>query len=210
MPHGALATVLEKKQEADPQRTTDRSYDMHYHGTAEFRGGNCPRSRYYDTGRFGRMFPSLPPFNADSARLAELGKAGGPMDGTDENPDNPAKLTAGFTFLGQFIDHDVTFDPTSILERQNDPEAITNFRTPLLELDSVYGSGPGASPHLYQSKARDKLLIGADTNAQPNDVPRNSEQTALLGDPRNDENLIVSQLHLAFLRFHNAVVDQVA
>ena len=32
-------------------------------------------------------------------------------------------------------------------------------------------------------------------------------QRAFIGDPRNDENLVVAQFHLALLRFHNAVVD---
>ncbi len=33
------------------------------------------------------------------------------------------------------------------------------------------------------------------------------EQRAFIGDPRNDENLVVAQFHVAMLRFHNAVVD---
>ncbi|WP_017317243.1 hypothetical protein [Mastigocladopsis repens] len=106
-----------------------------------------PRSIYHEQGRFGRLFPSLPPFAPDDTpqvreKLSELGKPGGLMDAKDvpgnpnpENPDNP-RITAGFTFLGQFLDHDMTFDPTSSLERQNDPESIQNFRTPLLELDN--------------------------------------------------------------------------
>ena len=57
------------------------------------------------------------------------------------NPNNP-HLTAGFTFLGQFLDHDMTFDPTSSLARRQDPESIRNFRIPALDLDSVYGGGP--------------------------------------------------------------------
>lgn len=57
------------------------------------------------------------------------------------NPDNPT-MTAGMTFLGQFIDHDITLDTTSSLEQQVDPEAIQNFRTPTLALDNVYGQGP--------------------------------------------------------------------
>ncbi|MCP3138019.1 peroxidase family protein [Pyxidicoccus xibeiensis] len=180
----------------------------------EIRGINPPRSRYYDRGQFGRLFPGLPPFAADSHQvreaLLELGKKGGVMDpGTTDpskNPENPAKLSAGFTYLGQFIDHDMTFDPTSSLERQNDPEAVANFRTPMLELDNVYGSGPIASSHLYDASKPGKLLIDA---AAPRDVPRNSQLRALIGDPRNDENVIVSQLHVAFLKFHNAVVDHV-
>src|SRR4029453_13706187 len=149
--------------------------------------------------------------------LLELGGPGGIMDAADppppadplspnpNNPDNPS-MSAGFTFLGQFVDHDITFDPTSSLERQADPESIRNFRTPALELDSLYGSGRGASPHLYDQAAPGaiKLLLDA---AAPRDLPRNSQNVALIGDPRNDENLIVSQLHLAFVKFHNAVVD---
>ena len=130
------------------------------------------------------------------------------------NPNNP-QMTAGMTFLGQFIDHDITFDPTSSLERQVDPEQIANFRTPTLALDNVYGSGPMGSPHLYDQSSAGrgiKFLVEEipGSGSPPRfDVPRNSQDTALIGDPRNDENLIVSQLHLAFLRFHNAAVDHV-
>ncbi len=184
---------------------------MVHHGGMEIRGSNPPRSTYYNRGQFGRLFPGLAPFAADTPQvreaLNELGRKGGVMDGgTVPNPDNPAGLTAGFTFLGQFLDHDLTFDPTSSLERQNDPEAVANFRTPLLELDNLYGSGPRASPHLYDVNNPGKLLID---EVAPKDVPRNSQLRALIGDPRNDENVIVSQLHLAFIKFHNAVLDSV-
>jgi hypothetical protein len=130
-------------------------------------------------------------------------------NGGDENP----RIAAGFTFLGQFIDHDITFDPTSSLEQQNDPEAIRNFRTPLLELDSLYGSGRSVNPYLYEQKnprqAPVDFLLGQDSDGAPNDLPRNRQGTALIGDPRNDENLIISQLHLAFLKFHNKVVNYI-
>jgi hypothetical protein len=157
---------------------------MTRHGHYALGGENPPRSTYYDQGKFGRMFPTLPPFATDNPSvrdaLRELGKKGGIMDADDEtdivanpnlardlindpalnvnNPNNPA-LTAGMTFLGQFLDHDMTFDPTSSLERQSDPEAIRNFRNLLLELDSLYGSGPGASPHLY-----DQSVAGGGTS----------------------------------------------
>jgi hypothetical protein len=208
------------------------------HGSAGL-GEFTPRSVFYDEGRFGRMFPTLPPFAADTPlvrdALLELGAKGGPMDAKDDltnpiglivdpalnvgNPNNPA-MTAGFTFLGQFLDHDMTFDPTSSLARRQDPESIRNFRIPALDLDSVYGGGPGVSPHLYDSSVdggRTSLLTeeipGSAGVSMGNmtrfDLPRNSQMTALLGDPRNDENLIVSQFHLALLRFHNRVVADV-
>jgi hypothetical protein len=179
------------------------------HGQMYIRGIETPRSKFHDSGRFGRLFPTLPGFLPDSDKLREalleLGKAGGLMDAGSDNPDN-SDIPAGFTFLGQFIDHDITFDPTSSLERQSDPEAIHNFRTPLLELDNVYGSGPSASPHLYDATTGNiKLLVDKDF---PNDLPRNSQLTALIGDPRNDENVIVSQIQLAFIKFHNTVIDR--
>jgi Animal haem peroxidase len=218
---------------------------MTRHGHYSLGGDNPPKSTYYEQGKFGRMFPTLPPFATDTPTvrnmLKELGRKGGLMDAGESmdvtanpnlardlitdpalnvnNPNNPV-LTAGMTFLGQFLDHDMTLDTTSSLERQADPESIQNFRNPLLELDNLYGSGPGASPHLYdQSPAGQgiKFLVEAIPNSSavsaggfPRfDLPRNSQNTALIGDPRNDENLIVSQFHLAMLKFHNAVVDHV-
>ena len=208
------------------------------HGDAD-RGVFTPRSTFYDQGRFGRLFPTLPPFASDTplvrAALAELGQSGGPMDAEDElsdpialitdsslslnNPDNP-RLTAGMTFLGQFLDHDMTFDPTSSLARVQDPESIRNFRIPALDLDSLYGGGPGVSPHLYDQNVdggRTRFLVEQNPGSETvcidgqirSDVPRNSQATALIGDPRNDENLIVDQLHLALLRFHNQATADV-
>lgn len=190
---------------------------MTRHGQLYQRDMVPPRSKYYDKGKFGRLFPTLPPFMADTDKAREalmaLGKPEGIMDpGAADNPEN-TDIAAGFTFLGQFIDHDLTFDPTSSLERQNDPESIDNFRTPVFELDNIYGSGIAASPYLYDSSPanRGKFLIEKLDPGNPDskdDLPRNSQNTALIGDPRNDENTIVSQLHVAFLKFHNAVVDK--
>jgi hypothetical protein len=193
----------------------------------ESRSDVPPPLTLYDEGNFGRLFPRLPAFASDSPEvrenLIELGKRGGIMDAEDppppanpllprlddpegkRNPNNPDH-TAGLTFLGQFLDHDLTFDPTSSLQKQIDPTTVANFRTPAFELDSVYGSGRRANPHLYDQTSSDGIKLLIDEEA-PNDVPRNSQNIAITGDPRNDENLIVSQLHLAFLKFHNAVVD---
>ena len=188
-----------------------------------------PVSDYYDSGRFGRMFGKLPAFSSDTPKirkaLQDIGAPGGIMDANEDlnaNPillitdlnasahnNNNPHLSAGMTFLGQFIDHDITFDPTSSLERQVDPEQISNFRTPTLALDNIYGSGPGGSPHLYDRDDPIKFLLENTGTSGKKDVPRNSEKTALIGDPRNDENLIVSQLQVAFLSFHNKVVDYV-
>ncbi|MFF0943329.1 heme peroxidase family protein [Kocuria sp. CPCC 205300] len=210
------------------------------HGNADI-DKITPQSTFYDSGRFGRLFPTLPPFSADTPlirdALHELGAPRGAMDAQDvlsdpvalldqpdlsaDNPDNP-DLTAGMTFLGQFLDHDMTFDPTSSLARQQDPESLRNFRIPALDLDSVYGGGPDVSPHLYDQSPergrgrttllREEIPGSGDVSCGGTvryDLPRNSQKVALIGDPRNDENLIVSQLHLAMISFHNAVVEDV-
>jgi Animal haem peroxidase len=140
-------------------------------------------------------------------------------DGATRRADNP-DIPAGFTYLGQFIDHDITFDPMSKLDQMNEPRSLVNFRTPRLDLDSVYGGGPADQPFLYDWKRSRppgrKLLLaenpaGAAMCGEPlasEDLPRNQQGRALIGDPRNDENILLTQLHLLFIRFHNAVVDR--
>src|SRR5262249_39021194 len=81
-----------------------------------------------------------------------------------------------------------------------------NFRTPRLDLECVYGAGPVGQPYLYDVHDPDKLLIGL-SQSPVGDLPRNEQGLALIGDARNDTHLFISQLHLAFLHFHNRVVD---
>ena len=76
--------------------------------------------------------------------------------GTSGNPG----IAAGYTYLGQFIDHDLTFDPASSLERQNDPDGLVDYRTPRFDLDNVYGRGPDYQPYLYRDDGRTMLLYG--------------------------------------------------
>jgi hypothetical protein len=177
----------------------------------EIRGLDVPRGVHPPTGRFGRLFPTLDPRPPTGLAMAEeFGLPGGLMDGgeTTHAQDNPT-LDAGFTFFGQFIDHNITFDVTGQLGRQVDPEAVQNFRQPMLDLDHVYGSGPVADPLLYDPSPdshNTKLALSPDGV----DLARTSAGVAMIGDPRNDENLLLSQLHLAFIKFHNRVVDALA
>ncbi|MDP9440907.1 MAG: hypothetical protein M3P34_01725 [Actinomycetota bacterium] len=92
--------------------------------------------------------------------MAEPGVAGG-WGGVVENFDNPT-IPAGYTYFGQFIDHDLTFDPVSSLDRQNDPDALVDFRTPRLDLDSLYGSGPADEPFQHELADPARLLVGGD------------------------------------------------
>src|SRR6202008_294648 len=115
----------------------------------------------------------------------------GPKDGNDGEESG---IPALFTYFGQFIDHDITFDPMTTLIKHSDPDALTDFRTPALDLDNVYGRGPGDQPYLYDNRGLKFLLGDSLSNGAP-DLPRNNANPAraLIGDPRNDENSIVSQ-----------------
>lgn len=175
--------------------------------------------------RFSRMFNGLPSFAeptpAMKAALTEMGAPGGLMDAQDplqfgpidlivkpelspHNRDNP-NHTAGITFLGQFIDHDMTFDTASRLGVPTAPERSPNGRTPSLDLDSVYGRGFIENPQLYDPADRVKFKI--ESSGVFEDVPRMSDASAMIADPRNDEHIIIAGLQAAFLKFHNAVVD---
>jgi hypothetical protein len=121
-------------------------------------------------------------------------------------------LPAGYTYFGQFVDHDITFDPVSSLTRQNDPDGLVDFRTPRFDLDSLYGRGPSDQPYLYEPDGV-HLALGREVPSPAatvgHDLQRNEFGRALIGDPRNDENMIVSQLQATMIKFHNTVLDQV-
>lgn len=163
--------------------------------------------------RFARLFPDLPPLYVDPAILKEIGRPGGPMEETDTT--NTARsVDVGVVFFGQFIDHDITLDVQSSLSSVNTPETNDNSRTPTLDLDCIYGNGPEDSAYLYHHKKGDPfngvlLLTGADAPdasvEQQGDLMRNYQNRAIIGDQRNDENRIVSQIQLGMIRFHNAV-----
>ncbi len=173
--------------------------------------------------RFSRMF-DLPPFAEASpsleAALREIGRPGGLLDAGDalergpvdlivdpalsaNNPNNPAH-TAGTTFMGQFMDHDMTFDIGSALGVAMEPRTATNGRTPSFDLDSMYGGGPTASPQLYEA---DRARLRVESGGLFEDLPRTSDNTAIIADPRNDEHAIIAGLHAAFLLFHNRAVE---
>jgi hypothetical protein len=178
---------------------------------------------------FTRLFPRLPVFAESSpaliAALLDIGKPGGLMDANDNLAAGPAALitnpalslnnpnadlpngVAGTTFVGQFMDHDMTFDYTSRLGVATDPNRAPNGRAPALDLDSVYGEGPVVDVLLYDPRDRAKFRI--ESGGQFEDLPRDATGAAVISDPRNDENLMISGLHAAFLLFHNRVVDRV-
>jgi len=125
------------------------------------------------------------------------------VDAALENP----RIPAGFSILGQFIAHDITAD-RSLLAHHAVAGELRNFRSPRLDLECLYGDGPVGNPFLYDADDPDKLLLGLNAVGDPDDLPRNRQGIALVGDPRNDVHLLISQLHVAFLKLHNAFVDR--
>lgn len=192
-----------------------------HHGLKELAGLHALCSHNTNrSDRFGRMLPNLPALYTDPIGLAAIGDKNGPMKSTGA-AQKTTSIPVGHIFFGQFVDHDITLDLTSSFARLDRPENTTNFRTPTLDLDCVFGAGPDGSPYLYwnaQSGANKayngvKLLTGADqpgaAGLMLEDLARSAHGRATIGDPRNDENRIISQLQLGMIRFSNKVADHV-
>jgi hypothetical protein len=191
-------------------------------GPASAQPAMCPAFR------FGRMFPP----SAQTARstaedpdemIAALTRLGLCMNDPAKycqgaavaTPDD-SQIPSGYTYLGQFIAHEITYDPIQGLPvSEIKPE---DLRSPSVDLDSLYGEGPcdEKSKSLYDDDKPAHLKLG---QTQPidgfdrkfdNDLPRDPHGEALVGDPRNDENLAVAQTHVALINFHNRVVDALA
>lgn len=182
------------------------------HGTSKALG--CSHLRL---GNFCKMFPDLNSWAEDCAvqrqcdaeRVAvALGGPGSIMhDVSNSSPDSD--IPAAYTFFAQLVDHDITLDTRSQLHGPplDDQKigTLPNLRSASLDLDCVYGLGPEAMPFMYDQDQPGRMLVGNTVKGvtNPYDVPRNEDGRALIGDPRNDENIFVAQLQLLFLRFHN-------
>jgi hypothetical protein len=196
-------------------------------GVAQAKPQATARRHAGTTRHFGRIFERMEPFAAPDrkgleAALVHIGSPGGILDARDaldrgpadlitdlslsaHNPNNPTH-TAGTTFFGQFMDHDMTFDIASPLGKPASPEQSPNGRTPSFDLDSVYGAGPVGTPQMYDPTDRAKLKV--ESGGLFEDVPRMADGTAIIGDPRNDEHVVIAGMQAAFLTFHNNAVDR--
>jgi hypothetical protein len=164
--------------------------------------------------RFSRMGPKGINRQLGDPTLKKIGAAMAAGGG------GVGQIPAGFTYLGQFIDHDLTFDKTDVMLGANvSPAQLLQGRSPSLDLDSLYGAGPldPESAKFYEADGL-HLKLGKTVAAgvpakQGFDLPRGAGNTqakkrqAVIPDKRNDENLAVAQTHLALMRFHNRVAD---
>jgi hypothetical protein len=199
-------------------------------GVLEFDQDGQPEARQPLTGEELRRF-----------RFSRLGPKGKAVDqptrealataitATGDQPD--ATVPAGFTYLGQFVDHDLTMDRTEAqLGEDVNLDELLQGRSPALDLDSVYGRGPtDRDDRVFYERDGVQLKVGrtsattfpderVNVELEGFDLPRvggtagtaADRRKPLIPDLRNDENLVVAQTHLAFIRFHNRVADELA
>ncbi len=169
-----------------PARTADASVDAH---------------------RYTRMFPDLPHLSIDPALLRAIGREGGACDSANSPHAEARGVAAGWPVFGQFVAHDITADRSPVTH-QDDEALVRNIRSARLDLECLYGDGPVGNPFLFSRTDPAKLLLGLNERRLPDDLPRNQEGVALLGDPRQDVHLLISQMHVAMLKAHNRLVDR--
>jgi len=201
-------------------------------GVLEFGGDGRPATREPATieelrrFRFSRLGPKGRQLD-EGTRVALAGA----IEATGTQPDSadPA-VPAGYTYLGQFVDHDLTMDRTEAqLGEDVTLDELVQGRSPALDLDSVYGHGPSdREDRRFYAEDGIRLRTGVtsattfpdervNVELEGFDLPRAgvgdtgaARRSPLIPDARNDENLAVAQTHAAFIRFHNRVVDELA
>jgi Animal haem peroxidase len=167
-------------------------------------------SRARAKGYYSRLFnkPAEPLGPDEEFKLVELGTAmryGREREGT---------LTPriGYTYFGQFVGHDLTYDSTPLAGPYTEPEKTPNFRTATFDLDHVYAGGPAGSPYLYEGEeGAETFKIGATVpTGYRRDLPiaRGHLLIGDLQDTRNVDNVLLRQLHVLFLKFHNEAIRQ--
>jgi hypothetical protein len=177
--------------------------------------------------RFSRLGPLGDPVDKTQQHIHQQVADAMTSDGADD-PDSDPAVPAGYTYLGQFVDHDLTADKTAVhLGEDITVDELVQGRSPALDLDSLYGLGPGREPQFYEPdgvRLRTGTTVGvgfpqnlavANNDQQGFDLPRSGQgstaadrRAPVIPDARNDENLAVAQTHLMFIKFHNAVVAQ--
>ena len=190
-----MATTLDRKN-AQPRSARD-----HCLSPARTTEGGSGAHRYT------RMFPDLPHLTIDPMVLHAVGRAGGACDSTKSPRQEARTIAAGWPVFGQFIAHDITADRSPVTHH-DDETMLRNIRSARLNLECLYGEGPVGNPFLFSRKDPAKLLLGLNDQGFADDLPRNQEGIALVGDPRQDVHLLVSQMQVAMIKAHNRLVDR--
>jgi hypothetical protein len=172
--------------------------------------GGAPRTAMC----FGTMFPHLAPFHYSDRAAAELAAtmentSADPIGVDRGGPDDSSTLPAEYTYLGQFIDHNLDFDETAQPTADVNPWSVTNFESFRFDLNNLFGGGPTLDPQLYARDHRHLLVSGTPGNGGVYDLARDAlTGRAILVEPRDDETQILSQVTAAFAAFYNDFVDR--
>ena len=172
-------------------------------------GGRLPSGRNYSRLFRERGLRSWEPEGLDlEEKLATMENLARPLFDAkaSEDPPRDLGLPAGYAFFAQFVTHDVSFGAPTRQPLLAHSRQLPNLRTPSFDLDSLYGNGPSDAPYMYDPDDSGRFLVGRNETGEP-DLPRVQDRfgrfrrlsRAVIGDPRNDENVIISQIHLAFL-----------
>lgn len=155
---------------------------------------------------FARLFPELKPLAISEVEIKKLAEY---MSANETSKTDSKVFSNGLSIFGQFLAHDVTFEATSKFRGINVHPQFENHRTTTLDLDCMYGQS--TQDFLYDANDKEKLLLGKyykdSYGNRWQDLQRNAQGKAVICDARNDENIIVSQMHALFIRFHNVMVD---
>ncbi|APR39153.1 hypothetical protein BTO02_27875 [Paraburkholderia sp. SOS3] len=220
MKHGGLYTILDKDMMT--ARLNALAAHTPEHGSALM--ALVPHLQSTAETFFTRLVPDAP-YLIPSSLMSHIVL---PHEGTTYSPDteekrDPAKfesrdIPAVFTFVGQFIDHDLTMNAVNLFEPQQDPlppakagapvtaNSVVDGASPLIDLDSVYGTRVSSSSPAGDLYEGDKFRLV--TSNGMTDLPREEDGTAVIGDSRNDENQLILQIHLLVQRMHNKFVDE--
>ena len=181
---------------------------------------------------FGYLFPELQApehLLADhpktAAALTDLGRT---MLTTPADEMSDSNIPAAYTYFGQFVAHDISFFDVKGRNHQQHPSCdfahgvnpkqfakldstTANNRGSQIQLDSIYNNAPLEDDEVHLKLGavtkRDSALTIEMTDPFQDVLRDPINQSPVSGDPRNDNNVIVSQLHVAFVRAHNALVD---
>lgn len=174
---------------------------------------------------FGSMFPQLPAFHFSDRAAADLvatlqDPAPDPAGVDRGSAEDSSTLPSEYTYLGQFIDHNLAFDRTPQPTANVNPSSLSNYESFRFDLNDVFGGGPSVDPQLYAANGQRLLVSGKLGVPQADgfptvtgnhgvfDLARTSLGQAILVEPRNDENQILSQIHAAVAAFYNDFINQ--
>jgi hypothetical protein len=155
--------------------------------------GQPPRT--VDVPAYRRYF-GVPAALPDKSLFTKLGEA----MRVDDDDEELSEIPVGYTYLGQFIFHDLS----RLKSQPKSPRDPRNLRSALLDLDSVFGDvGPGTVAPCGSTPT--PMALGCTSDGRPLDLPRDSTGRPLIADERNDDLLPLAQIHMAVIRFYNAV-----